>query len=146
MAGNKNNVGDIFRRINMFNEISQKAKEADLELTNIRKTILEETKEGLKEIEQHDVKDFMTYAKEAIGQVKLEVFFKKLDERAVVPTYAHDGDVGMDMTAIDVEYDKDGDAVSGPYYWPKSDNYKGIDFIFRPFVKRTMCYFKIIYM
>lgn len=109
MAGNKNNVGDIFRKINMFNEISQKAKEADLELTNIRKTILEETKEGLKEIEQHDVKDFMTYAKEAIGQVKLEVFFKKLDERAVVPAYAHDGDVGMDMTAIDVEYDKDGD-------------------------------------
>lgn len=109
MAGNKNNVGDIFRRINMFNEISQKAKEADLELTNIRKTILEETKEGLKEIEQHDVKDFMTYVKEAIGQVKLEVFFKKLDERSVVPTYAHDGDVGMDMTAIDVEYDKDGD-------------------------------------
>lgn len=28
------------------------------------------------------------------------------------------------------EYDKDGNAVSGPYYWPKSDNYTGIDFIF----------------
>jgi hypothetical protein len=28
------------------------------------------------------------------------------------------------------EYDKDGNAVGGPYYWPKSDNYTGIDFIF----------------
>lgn len=28
------------------------------------------------------------------------------------------------------EYDENGDAVSGPYYWPKSDNYTGIDFIF----------------
>ena len=109
MADNKNNIGDIFRKINMFNEISQKAKEADLELTKIKTTILEETKEGLKEIEQADKKDFMTYVKEAIGQVKLEIFFKKMDERAVVPTYAHDGDVGMDMTAIDVEYDKEGD-------------------------------------
>ena len=34
---------------------------------------------------------------------------KKLDERAVIPTYAHDGDVGMDLTAIDVEYDKEKD-------------------------------------
>ena len=31
--------------------------------------------------------------------------FKKLDEDAVIPTYAHDGDVGMDMTATWVEYD-----------------------------------------
>ena len=28
--------------------------------------------------------------------------FKKLDQRAVIPSYAHDGDVGMDLTAIDV--------------------------------------------
>jgi len=31
--------------------------------------------------------------------------FKKLDEDAVIPTYAHNGDVGMDMTATWVEYD-----------------------------------------
>lgn len=106
----KNPVSDVFRKINALNEISQKAQEADLELTKIRKTILEETKEGLKEVEHNDDrKDFMTLVKEAIGQTKLEVKFKKLDERAVIPTYAHDGDVGMDMTAIDVEYDKDGD-------------------------------------
>ncbi len=30
--------------------------------------------------------------------------FKKLDENAVIPSYAHDGDVGMDMTTISVEY------------------------------------------
>jgi len=28
------------------------------------------------------------------------------------------------------EYDENGDAVSGPYYWPVSDNNTGIDFIF----------------
>lgn len=28
------------------------------------------------------------------------------------------------------QYDKDGNALDGPYYWPKSDNYTGIDFIF----------------
>ena len=30
--------------------------------------------------------------------------FKKLDPIAVIPSYAHNGDVGMDMTAISVEY------------------------------------------
>lgn len=56
-----------------------------------------------------DRKDFITYAKEAIGQAPLEVKFKKLDERAVIPSYAHDGDVGMDLTAISCEYDADND-------------------------------------
>ena len=28
--------------------------------------------------------------------------FKKLVPEAVIPSYAHDGDVGMDMTAISV--------------------------------------------
>lgn len=35
--------------------------------------------------------------------------FKRLDEKAVIPTYAHDGDVGMDMTAISMEYDPKND-------------------------------------
>jgi len=39
----------------------------------------------------------------------LEIKVKKLDERAVIPTYAHNGDVGMDMIAIDVEYDEKND-------------------------------------
>ena len=56
-----------------------------------------------------DGKDFMTLVKEAIGQARLEVKFKKLNEKAVIPTYAHDGDVGMDLTAISVEYDMEKD-------------------------------------
>ena len=44
-----------------------------------------------------------------MGLVPLEIKLKKLDERAVIPQYAHDGDVGMDMTAIDVEYDREKD-------------------------------------
>lgn len=56
-----------------------------------------------------DKKDFITYAKESIGLLDLEIRFKKLDENAVIPSYAHDGDVGMDMTAISVEYDEEKD-------------------------------------
>lgn len=40
---------------------------------------------------------------------EINVKIKKLDERAVIPSYAHDGDVGMDMVAIDVEYDMEKD-------------------------------------
>ena len=40
---------------------------------------------------------------------ELEIKVKKLREDAVIPTYAHHGDVGMDMTAIDVEYDEEKD-------------------------------------
>ena len=56
-----------------------------------------------------DKKDFITYAKEAIGQAPLEIKLKKLDKNAVIPEYAHDGDVGMDLTAISVEYDVEHD-------------------------------------
>ena len=56
-----------------------------------------------------DRKDFITYAKEAIGQVPLEIKLKKLDKNAIIPTYAHNGDVGMDLTAISVEYDREKD-------------------------------------
>lgn len=60
-------------------------------------------------IEGDDRKDFFTLAKEAIGMIPLEVFFKKLDKMAVIPSYAHNGDVGMDFTSIGVEYDKERD-------------------------------------
>lgn len=56
-----------------------------------------------------DAKDNMTRIKEATGIIPLEVKVKKLDERAVIPNYAHNGDVGMDLTAIDVEYDEKND-------------------------------------
>lgn len=45
----------------------------------------------------------------------------------VVPgTYSANGGYLMK----NAEYNKYGNAVSGTYYWPKSDNYTGIDFIF----------------
>lgn len=56
-----------------------------------------------------DRKDFITYVKEAIGLHPLYIKIKQLDEKAVIPTYAHDGDVGMDLTAIDVEYNEEKD-------------------------------------
>ena len=59
--------------------------------------------------ENLDKKDFIAYAKEAIGQAPLEIKLKKLDKNAVIPQYAHDGDVGMDLTAISVEYDREHD-------------------------------------
>lgn len=52
---------------------------------------------------------FMSRARQAIGLANLEVKFKKLNEKAIIPSYAHDGDVGMDLTAISVEYDADND-------------------------------------
>ena len=59
--------------------------------------------------ENLDKKDFITYAKEAIGQTPLEIKHKKLDKNAIIPEYAHDGDVGMDLTAISVEYNREHD-------------------------------------
>lgn len=40
---------------------------------------------------------------------KIQLFVKKLNENAVIPTYAHFGDVGMDLTATDIEYDVEKD-------------------------------------
>ena len=106
----KESVNDIFRKINNLNEISENSTKEDSEKPRklLKKITFDE--EGNPEVEEvTDKKDFMTYAKEAIGMQRLDIKFKKLDERAVVPTYAHDGDVGMDMTAIGVEYDKEND-------------------------------------
>ena len=44
---------------------------------------------------------------EAIGLEPIEIKIKKLSENAVIPKYAINGDVGMDLTAIDVEYDEE---------------------------------------
>jgi len=61
------------------------------------------------EVFDDDRKDLLTLTKEAIGQTKLEIKFKKLSKEAVIPTYAHEGDVGMDLTATSVEYDREND-------------------------------------
>lgn len=38
---------------------------------------------------------------------KLNVRICKVHPNAVIPTYAKDGDMGMDLTAVSVEYDKE---------------------------------------
>jgi len=82
-----------------------------------------------------NIKDFITYANKAIGHAPLVIKVKKLDPRAVIPTYAHEGDVGMDLTAISMEYDKGNDmyvyhtgiAIESDYHFgtflfPRSSN------------------------
>ena len=62
---------------------------------------------------------------------------KKLTENAVIPSYAHEGDIGMDFTAIGVEYDKEKDLyryhtglaseskyLQGEFIFPRSSNCK----------------------
>ena len=109
VAYKKETVNDIFRKINNLNEMSDKSKNDDEKLTKRIIKKITSTTNG-EEIEiLDDRKDFITYAKEAIGITPLDIKFKKLDEKAVIPTYAHDGDVGMDLTAIDVEYNAEMD-------------------------------------
>ena len=43
----------------------------------------------------------------------MEVNIKKLHPNAVIPTYAKDGDAGMDLTAVTKSYDRDGNIVYG---------------------------------
>ena len=43
----------------------------------------------------------------------MEVRIKKLHPNAVIPTYAKDGDAGMDLTAVTKSYDRDGNIVYG---------------------------------
>lgn len=40
---------------------------------------------------------------------EIEIKIKKIHPNAIIPSYAHNGDVGMDMTAVSVEYDVEND-------------------------------------
>lgn len=40
---------------------------------------------------------------------KINIKFKKLSEDAVIPKYAHNGDIGMDVVATQLEYDAETD-------------------------------------
>lgn len=130
-------INDIFKKINFLNEISDKSKKDDEKLTKHIITKITPTTSGEEREIISDRKDFITFAKEAIGLSPLEIKFKKLDERAVMPTYAHNGDVGMDFTAIDVEYNADMDCYLyhtglafesdlhyGIFLFPRSSNRK----------------------
>lgn len=85
---------------------------------------------------------FEKYAKKQESQKNnsnnsINVKFKKIHPDAVIPTYAHDGDVGMDMTAVAVEYDVKNDMYIyhtglsfesdfniGQFLFPRSSNRK----------------------
>lgn len=43
----------------------------------------------------------------------MEIKIKKLTHNAVIPTYAHDSDAGMDLTAVSKTYDTCGNVVYG---------------------------------
>ena len=86
-------------------------------------------------------KDFDESMREAIGLEPLEVYFKKLSPNAVVPTYAHDGDVGMDLTAISMEYDAENDVYiyhTGLAF--ETDKHYGIFLFPRSSNRKTDCY------
>lgn len=41
----------------------------------------------------------------------MKVKIKKLNENAIIPSYAKEGDAGMDLTAVSVSFDNDGNIV-----------------------------------
>lgn len=41
----------------------------------------------------------------------MKVRIKKLHKDAIIPSYAHSNDAGLDLTAIDIEYDDKNDCV-----------------------------------
>ena len=45
-------------------------------------------------------KNWKYMVNEAIGLEPMEIKIKKMSENAVIPKYAIDGDVGMDLTAV----------------------------------------------
>ena len=49
-------------------------------------------------------------AKGAVESKALVVKFKKLNDEAVIPAYAKEGDAGLDLTAVSFEYDEKLDA------------------------------------
>lgn len=52
--------------------------------------------------------------KKQVKEKQMKVRFKRLEENAVLPAYANDGeDVGLDMVAVRKEYDEDGNVVYG---------------------------------
>lgn len=48
---------------------------------------------------------------EAAIRVVFDVKIKKLVDNAVIPSYAHPGDAGMDITCTSIEYDDKNDCI-----------------------------------
>lgn len=71
----------------------------------------------------------------------MELKIKKLNGDAVIPSYAHDGDVGMDLTAISVEYDAQYDMyVYHTGLSVETDKGYGVFLFLRSSNRKTDCY------
>ena len=74
--------------------------------------------------------------KQVSKQVKMNVGIKKLHKDVVIPSYAHDTDCGMDLTAVSKTFDEYGNVVYGfglafeipegyaGFIFPRSSNHK----------------------
>lgn len=79
--------------------------------------------------------------KEAIGLSELEVKVKKLNKSANIPKYAHDGDVGMDIVTIWMEYDDKEDMyIYGTGLSLETDKHYGVLLFPRSSNMRTEAY------
>ena len=72
---------------------------------------------------------------------ELFLYLKKLHKDAVIPTYANDGDMCMDLTAVDVEYDEECDSYIYHTGWAMEVPYGyGINLFPRSKNVKTDCY------
>lgn len=151
--------GDVFGKVKLLDNIQGKAYQNILKATNGTSTI-KVSPVGYGDIENGVVKnmnithfnvDIMNNKEATIKPEEkntsvipsleylknVTIKFKKLDDAAVIPTYAHNGDVGMDMTAIMIEYDVEKDLYIyhtglalesefgyGVFLFPRSSNCK----------------------
>ena len=86
---------------------------ADCKVADYLNEIVEDTKKALPENSEVFVIPVHTDENTGLFEVTdgvIDVKFKKLSENAVVPKRAKPGDMCMDLTAIDVEYDEEKDA------------------------------------
>lgn len=130
---NTNESNETF--IDAINSIVRERTKADNEMIISKYRDLSDEEKSLIAIVNHgDTLPEYTFIRD---NVLTTVLFKQLDDRAIIPTYAHNGDVGMDMTAIDVTYDKENDVYVyhtglalesehgyGTFLFPRSSNYK----------------------
>lgn len=146
--------GDVFGKILFFDNIPGKTYQNILDKTDIeiRPAGFSVIKNNV--VKKMDITHFNIHIMDKNKENKIEdkntvvipnidslknvtIKFKKLDENAVIPSYAHNGDVGMDLTAISLEYDVDKDLYIyhtglalesdygyGTFLFPRSSNCK----------------------
>lgn len=87
--------------------LSKEGTFSDTVKTSASNSVVTERDEFYKKDDYMSKSEF--YTKYGLHEPKRTVLLKKLSPNAVIPQYAKDGDIGMDMTAIAVEYVADKD-------------------------------------